>query len=148
MPFRYPLQTVLHFRQSLEHQQELRLRAANQQVGKVRHLITQMELASRESRALQLRRLETGLSSAEIRFQMSCEAVVEQHHASLERELVRLEKLRDEQLAIYQRLRRDHETLKGLRDQQLGLYQKEAARSEQRRMDDLFLLRQQYARRG
>jgi flagellar export protein FliJ len=148
MPFHFPLQTVLHFRQSLEHQQELRLRVANQQVGKMRHLIAQVELASRESRALQLRRLELGTSAAELRFQLSCEAVVEQHQHSLEQELVRLEKLRDEQLAIYQRLRRDHETLQGLRDRQLRVYQKEAARNEQRRMDDLFLLRQQYARRG
>jgi flagellar export protein FliJ len=148
MPFHFPLQTVLHFRQSLEHQQELRLRAANHQVGKMRHLITQVELASRESRALQLRRLETGLSAAEIRFELSCEAVVEQRQRSLEQELVRLEKLRDEQLAIYQRLRRDHETLQGLRDQQLRVYQKGAARNEQRRLDDLFLLRQQYVRRG
>ena len=148
MAFHFPLQAVLHFRQSVEHQQELRLRAANQQVGKVRHLIGQLEAATRESRALQLRRLESGMSGAEMRFQLMCEAVVEQHQRSLEQELVRLGKLRDEQLALYQQVRRQHETLKGLRDRQLRLYQKEAARMEQRRMDDFFVLRQQYARRG
>ena len=148
MPFHFPLQAVLHFRQSLEHQQELRLRAANQQVGRVRHLLMQLDAATRESRAMQLLQLEGGTSAAELRFHLFSAALVHQHRVSLEQELMRLEKLRDQQREIYQQFRQQHETLKGLRDQEMRLYQKEAARSEQRRMDDLFLLRQQYARRG
>jgi flagellar export protein FliJ len=148
MPFHFPLEAVLHVRRSLEHQQELRLRAANQQVARARHLLSQLEAAMRESRTLQQRQLEAGTFAAELRFQWTCEGAAHQHKQQLEKELARLEKLQDQQREIYQKARRQHETLKGLRDQQLRLYQKNAARSEQRLLDDLFLMRQQYLRRS
>ena len=47
MAFHFPLQAVYQFRKSLEHQQELRLRAANQQVAKVHHLLEQTEAGIR-----------------------------------------------------------------------------------------------------
>jgi flagellar export protein FliJ len=141
MSFRFPLQAVLHFRQGMEHQQELRLRAANQQVARVRHLLAQLDAGLRETRSSQMRNLEAGTSAAELHFQMSCESVYYMHRRRLEEELARVEKLRDAQRQIFQQARRDHETLKSLHDRQLWLYKKEAARLEQRRLDDLFLLR-------
>jgi len=148
MPFHFSLQAVLHLRQGLEHQQELRLRAANQQVAKVRHLITQLDMARNESYALQLRQLKAGISGAEIRFHLLRDGAMTEQRRRMEEELARLEKIRDRQREIYQQARREHETLKGLRDQQLDLHRKQSRRREQRRLDDLFLLREQYSRRG
>ena len=54
MPFHFPLQAVLHYRQSVEHQQELRLRAANQQVVRVQHLIEQTDLRRKELRSMEI----------------------------------------------------------------------------------------------
>jgi flagellar export protein FliJ len=147
MPFHFPLQAVLHFREGMQHQQELRLRAANQQVARLRHLVTQLDASMGESRALQMRQLEAGTFAVELRFQLSCQALVQQHKSRLEEELARLEKLRDRQREIYQHARQQFETLQGLRDQQLQMYKKNAARSEQRQLDDLFLLRREYLRR-
>jgi len=66
----------------------------------------------------------------------------------MQRELVRLQALRDEQQKIFQQARRERETFESLRDRQLREYQREAKRGEQRQQDDLFLMRQAYLRRS
>jgi flagellar export protein FliJ len=56
--------------------------------------------------------------------------------------------LRDQQREIFQQARRARETLESVRDRQLLMHQKQAARREQRNMDDLFLLRRNFLRHG
>jgi flagellar export protein FliJ len=148
MPFHFPLQAVLHFRQSLEHQHELRFRAANQLVSRVQGLISHLDMQTQELQAHQLRILGTGTTAAEMRFALSCESAQAQRRRDLERELVRLQKLRDEQKKIFQNARLQRETLASLRSQQLHDYERETARQEQRNLDDIFLLRKAYLRRG
>jgi flagellar export protein FliJ len=148
MAFHFPLQAVFHFRQSVEHQQELRLRAANQQVAKVRHLVDQI---NEQLRQLQLRgsqELGAGTTSAELRFALGCEVALRQQRQEAERELLRWQNLRDQQQKIFQHARRERETFESLRDHQLREYQRDALRREQRQLDDLFLMRQVYLRRG
>ncbi len=148
MPFHFPLQAVLHLRQSLEHQQELRLRAAHQQVARVQHAIEQINTRRQELRAAQSRDLSRGVTAAELRFGWQHEAELIRHRGELELQLTRMQQVRDQQRAIYQQARRTRQTLEGVRDRQLHLYKKEAARREQRNLDELFLLRREYLRRG
>jgi flagellar export protein FliJ len=148
MPFHFSLQPVLHFRESVEHQQELRLRAANQQVARVRHLIEMLDARGREQYSIRTAELNTGMRAAELRFVLLCEAELARHRLELEKELARLQRLRDEQRATYQQARRARETLAALRDQQALFYRKQANRLEQRNLDDLFLMRREYLRRG
>jgi flagellar export protein FliJ len=148
MAFHFPLQAVLHFRQSLEHQQELRLRAANQQVARVQRLIEQMDLRRRENRSTQTNELSAGVTAAELRFELLCEGELLRHRRELEQQLLRLEQLRQQQRELLQQARWARETLESVRDRQLRVYQKEALRREQRSLDDLFLLRREYLRRG
>jgi flagellar export protein FliJ len=148
MAFHFALAAVLHFRQSVEHQQEMRLRAANQRVARVRHLIEQMEAHRQELRLLQSKELSAGITAAELRFELQCEGELVRHRRELEQQLAGLEKARDQQREIFHQARRARETLESLRDQQLRLYQKELLRREQRNLDDLFLMRREYLRRG
>jgi flagellar export protein FliJ len=148
MPFRFPLQAVLHFRQSLEHQQELRLRAANQQVARGQHVIEQIDLRRGALQAEQVRELAVGVTAAELRFGLQCEAELLRHRRELEVQLVRLQQLRDQQREIFRQARRERETLESLREDQLKLYKQEASRREQRDLDDLFLLRREFLRRS
>jgi flagellar export protein FliJ len=141
MAFRFSLQAVLHLYQSLEHQQELRLRAANQQVARVRHMIEQVDGHKRQNREQRSRDLQTGTTGAELEFERATEAALMRRKGELEAELVRVQQLRDEQQRNFRQARRRRETLSTLRETQLHLYQREAARREQRQQDDAFLLR-------
>lgn len=148
MAFHFPLQAVFHFRQSVEHQQELRLRTANQQVARIRHLLDQIDERIRQVRIRQSQELGVGTTSAEMRFTLGFEALLHQQRQEAERELLRWQNLRDHQQRIFQQARRERETFESLRNHQLREYQRNAARREQRQLDDLFLLRQAYLRRG
>ncbi len=147
MAFRFPLQAVLHFRQSVEHQQELRLRAANQQVARGQHGVEQIDIRRRELHASKERQLGAGVTAAELRFGLQCEAELERQRRDLELHLVRLQQLREQQREIFQQARRARETLEAVRDEQLRIYRQEAARREQQNLDDLFLLRREYKQR-
>lgn len=148
MPFHFPLQTVLHYRQSMEHQQEIRLRAANQQVARAQHLIEQMDLQRKELRSMEIEELSSGTTAAELQFGALREASLLRRRREFEQQLTRMQQLRDQQREIFQQARRGREMLESVRDQQLGLYKKDAARREQRSLDDLFLMRREYLRRS
>ncbi len=148
MAFHFPLQAVFHFRQSVEHQQELRLRTANQQVAKVRHLLDQIDDRIHHGQLRQSQALEAGTTSAELRFALAGESRLHQQRQEAERELMRWQNLRDQQQKIFQQARRERETFESLRDHQWQQYRRDAARREQRELDDLFLLRQSYLRQA
>jgi len=148
MPFRFPLAAVLHLRRSLEHQQELRLRAANQQVAKVRHLIEQLDEHIGKTNSSDSQQLAAGTTAAELRFALAKQASLESMHRDLDRELSRLSNLRDQQQRIFQQARRERETFESLRQQQLRAYERDQIRREQRRLDDLFLLSQAHKHSG
>lgn len=148
MPFHFSLHTVLHLRSSIEHQQELRLRSANQRVARVRHMIDHLEGSRRQLYSAQAKELNAGISAAELRFALQCDAELLRHRRELEQQLAALEKGRDQQREILQQARRARETLESVRDRQLIAYTKESLRREQRNLDDLFLMRREFLRRG
>lgn len=141
MPFQFSLHSVLHLRKSLEHQQELRLRTANQRVAHVRHVLEQLEGRRQLLYTGQTKHLTDGITSAELRFQLQCDQTILRQRREVEQQLGILEKARDQQRDLFQQARRGRETLEILRDQQQEVYTKEAARQGQRRQDDLYLMR-------
>jgi flagellar export protein FliJ len=148
MAFHFSLDAVLHFRRSIEHQQELRLRAANQRVGRVRNMIEHLDGRRQELNSAQSKELSAGVTAAELRFELQCDVELLRQRRELEQQLAGVQKVRDQQREIFQQARQARETLEGVRDQQLRVHQKEAARREQRGLDDLFLMRREYLRHG
>lgn len=148
MPFRFSLQALLHLRLSLEHQQELRLRYAHQQVARARRGIEQLEERIYQIRMTRHQQMAAGMTSAELSFVLSSEAACHTMVWNLERELSRLQSLRDQEQRKYQYARRERETLESLRDQHAQEYQLEQSRHEQRRLDDFFLLRKLALKHG
>jgi flagellar export protein FliJ len=148
MPFHFPLQAVFHYRQSVEHQQELRLRVANQQVARVRHVLEQLELRRMQMRAHQSQHLKEGMTSAELRFGLLAEVALNEQQEQVATELHRVQNLREQQHRIFQHARREREVFESLRDRQIQQYQLQASRREQREQDDLFLLRRAYLQRS
>jgi flagellar export protein FliJ len=139
--FHFSLQAVLHFRQSQEHQQELRLRAANQQVGRVRHAIEQLDQYLIAISDQQSQQLPAGATAAELQFHHVCETALRQRRLELALELSRLQHLRDQQQKIFEHARRERETLESLRNNQRQEYERRSRRREQRQLDDLYLAR-------
>lgn len=148
MPFRFPLQALLHLRQSLEHQQELRLRAANQQVARVRHALEQLEGRIRQTQTVYSQYLAGGTTSAELAFLQTAEGLLHAQRQEVEQELLRCQHVRDQQERVFRQARRERETFESLRDEQLRNYKREQARREQRHLDDLFLMRKTYVEAG
>jgi flagellar export protein FliJ len=66
----------------------------------------------------------------------------------LELELTRLTRFRDQQQQLFHQARRERETFSILREHQLREYQRNQSRREQRLLDELFLSRQSFRKRG
>lgn len=148
MAFRFSLEAVLRLRRSLERQQELRLLAANQQVARGQQGMEQIDGRRRALQAEQTRDLGAGVTAAELRFGLQCEAELLRQRRELEPQLARLQQWRDQQREIFQQARRARQTLEKIREQQWQQYRQDASRREQRSLDDLFLLRREYRRHG
>jgi flagellar export protein FliJ len=148
MAFKFPLEAVFHYRKSVEHQQELRLRTATQHVSRARHLLEQIDVRQTQMRTNRSQQLENGTTSAELYFGAMSESALGEQRQKVVVELNRLQKLRDQQFRIFQHARREREVFENLRDHQLREYKLDAARREQRDLDDLFLLRRSNQGRG
>jgi len=147
MAFRFPLEVLLRVRQGLERQHELRLQEANYRVAM---LGQQIEDTHSEMQNISDRRrpqLESGISAAELQFDVLCRAVLSERRHTLEKQLVEAKALRHARSEDFLQARRQREVIDTLRHHQLQDYQQEEARQDQRRLDDLFLLRRAYLRR-
>lgn len=89
MAFQFSLQSLLDFRRSVEHQQELRLQATNQQVAAARRIINQLDDRIRQSKASFSEDLALGTTSAELRFALAVHTSLYRYRQDLERELLR-----------------------------------------------------------
>jgi len=141
MAFRFPLQAVFHLRQSIEHQQEMLLRAANQRVGRVRHLLEQLDQCQRQAELLSSGELTSGTTAAELHLSVMKQNALRSERKNLERELARAENSRDQQQQAFRQARQQREMMQSLREHQFREYTRRENRQEQRRLDDLFLLR-------
>src|ERR1700674_2324517 len=118
MAFRYPLQSVLRFRRSLERQEEQRLFGAAAMVARLRADIEQLENNHYEHNRQMLQELMSGTASTVLHFIAVCDAAYAQSRLALLMQFERAEKKRMEQLEIYKTAREKRETLEGLRDRQ------------------------------
>jgi len=144
MPFRFPLQTLLRYRQSVERQQELRLLEANQQVAAVRLQIENVEQSKLALAAEERRELAAGVSAAELHFHILLRSLLAKKRGLLDHELARCEELRRQRHAEFQRAHQDREAVTALRANQQRTYEQQESRREQRRLDDMFLLRREF----
>lgn len=144
MAFRFPLETVLRLRQNLEHQQELLLLKANQEVLSLLRQVAEVDAGLAENGRRKSLQLQTGVSAAELQFDLLCDATLLQLRRKLEALLTKAQTARDAQAESFRRARQHREVIETLRRQQLQLYRQHEARQDQRRADDLFLLRRSY----
>jgi flagellar protein FliJ len=148
MAFRFPLEVLLRVRQSLERQQELRLQEANLRVAMLRRQLEDVQRELENIEARQRPRLESGISAAELQFDVLCRSVLTEQRHTLEEHLAEAETHRHSCVEAFHQARRQREVMETLRRHQLQEYHQQEARQDQRRLDDLILLRRAYLRRS
>ncbi len=141
MAFRYPLQSVLRLRQSIERQEEQRLFAFAAVVARLRAEIEEFERTRLETGRAALREMTSGCSGATVQFAAICEAAGADTQRRLQVQLEDAEEDRLEQLTVYQSARQRREIFEGLRERQEAVYEREAAHREQESADEAFLIR-------
>jgi len=145
MAFLFSLESVRRLRRSLEKQEEQRLLAIAANLVKARTALERLDAERGEARRTALREMQSGASGAFLNFELVCEGAYAAARQKILQQIVDLERLRREQIGIYRRARQQREILDNLREQRLAEYTLEAARREQQRMDELFLMRRAMA---
>jgi flagellar export protein FliJ len=141
MAFRFTLDAVLRFRESVEHSEEAVLLRIVQQIVETEQQLDQVEAEQvriRESREQDLALKLPGVHLMDIAMR---ELELKTAADGLRSQLRQLEQERVNQLAVYQTARRDRQVLTELRQQQRQRHQLEQKRQEQKTLDDLFLAR-------
>jgi flagellar export protein FliJ len=141
MAFRYPLQSVLRLRQSIERQEEQRLFAVAAVVARLRAEIEEFECARLDARRAVLREMMSGCSGATVQFAALCDAAAAGIRGRLQTQLEEAERHRLEQLSAYRSARQKREIFEGLRERQEAVHEREVAHREQERTDEAFLIR-------
>jgi flagellar export protein FliJ len=141
MPYRYPLQSLLRLRESLERQEENRLFAIAAQVAALRAQIEQLRENEAQWRRAELQEIQEGIAGATLQFAADCADATRIACKKVEVALADLERKRLVQLTAYQAACQKREVLQGLRERKETAYEMEAAHSEQQMLDDGFLLR-------
>ena len=141
MAFRFSLDAVLRFRESVEHSEEASLLRIVQQIVEAEHELQQTGAEQVRVRGQREKDLAFKLPGAHLVEITERELQLKVTADGLRARLRELETQRLAQLAIYQTARQDREVLSELQERQRHSYQLQQKRQEQKTLDDLFLAR-------
>jgi flagellar export protein FliJ len=141
MAFRFTLDAVLRFRESVEHSEEVALLRIVQEIAHTELELSQIDTEQSRTRELRERDLALQLPAVHLNQIGMRELELKTMADSLRARLRQLEPKRVKQLAILQTARQDREVLSELRKRQKQGYQQAQRRQEQKTLDDLFLAR-------
>jgi flagellar export protein FliJ len=139
--FRFNFEALLRLRRSLERQQELLLQAVNYDVMKIQQRIRCLEDWRATLELSETDSLTGGTAAAELQFNCDLSSALLRQEGELQKQLLSLEKTRDQRCASLKEARRQREIFENLRDQQIRVYRMYQTRKDQRAIDDFFLMR-------
>ena len=141
MGFRFPLNTLLRFRESLEHRSWLALQSANLAVQRSEVALEQLEGERIEWLAGRLSALCSGIRARDL--EASSELYYSRKRTELGQQLVHARRRAAEKLAEFRQMRQKREVLESLRLRARESYEANRSRREQARLDEIFLFRQE-----
>jgi len=141
MSFHFSLQPVFRLRQSLEERERLRLAMIIGYLNQMNQLLERLDQEKLRVASGIEERLKTGMTAAELQFELARKVAIEQQKKGLQLQLAKLEEQRAAQEQAFREAQRKRKIVENLRDLKLELYRREEARREQQRVDDLFGLR-------
>jgi len=141
MPFRFRLDAVLRFRESVELTEEAALHRIVREIAEAQlqlHQVDGKQAQLREQRERDLARKLPAVYLLEI---AEREQELTQVADRLREQLQRLDSQRVKQLVVYQSAHQDRRVLSELREQQQRSYGLDQRRQEQKMLDEMFLAR-------
>ncbi len=147
MAFRFPLETLLRLRRSVERQQELLLLRAVQEVVAVTQDMAMLDHSISAIRESEYQEAGPTVRAAQLHFDAVRCAVLRARRRELEAVLAQRQQTRTRRQAEFQAAHRDREAIEVLREEHLQSYRRDQTRQQQKQLDDMFLLRREYLRR-
>jgi len=141
MPFRFRLDAVLRFRESVELTEEAALHRIVRDIAEVQIELQQVNLKQAQLREQRERDLAQKLPAIHLLEIAEREQKLSQAADRLREQLQQLDSQRVQQLAIYQNAHQDRQILSELRERQQRSYGLDQRRQEQKMLDDIFLAR-------
>jgi flagellar export protein FliJ len=132
---------VLRYRESLEKREEVALQKVQLEILQVRLQMQQLDkeiAGAQQSREAKLR--ET-ISAFQLQAMLDEVNTAVEQKRKLQEELEKLEQLRKERMKAYQAAHRSRQMLSDIRGRQQDAYELDAARRQQKVLDDLFATR-------
>lgn len=140
MPFQFPLQAVLRFRESIERRERLRLAAITRELIK---MWKQKEQAERDRASTAIHwqgRVRQGVTASEMHFEQACDRSRARRISACTQQVSKLEDLRRRQVEVFCKAQQQRKILENLRVRQLTSYLIVQARRQQQELDERFLL--------
>ena len=141
MPFRFRLDAVLRFRESVERTEEAALHRIVREIAEAQLELQQVDLKQSHLREQRERDLAKKLPAVHLLEIAEREQELAQVADRLRSQLQQLDLQRVKQMAIYQSAHQDRQVLSELREQQQRSYGMDQKRQEQKMLDDMFLAR-------
>jgi flagellar export protein FliJ len=141
MPFRFPLATVLRYRDSMEKREELALKRVLVEIARTRLEIEQVTRYIARAQAAVEKTLEQPVSAAHLQSMVSEIDALADRKKALVGSLALLERQRQQRMQAYQAAHRDRRMLSEMANRQRDAYEQERGRREQKFVDDVFAAR-------
>jgi flagellar export protein FliJ len=141
MPFRFRLDAVLRFRESVERTEEAALHRIVREIAEAQFELQQVDLKQADIREQRERELAQKLPAVQLLEIAEREQQLGQVADRLRSQLQQLDLQRVKQMAVYQSAHQDRQVLSELREQQQRSYGMDQRRQEQKMLDDMFLAR-------
>ena len=143
MGFRFPLATVLRFRQGLEKREELALKKVLLEIAQTRRRIEQLSADIARAEDERENALRRSITAFQLQSMLSeASAAIDRRRVLLE-SLVPLEQRRVQQMKAYQAAHRDRQMLSDMASRQRDAYEQDRTRAQQKMLDDVFASRAQ-----
>lgn len=143
MAFRFPLATVLHYRESLEKREDLALQKLLLEMARIRREIAQIEAQIARAQEARSKALLQPIAAVEVQTMLKAIDAMGDRKKALAKSLDALDHQRIIQMKKYQGAHRDRQMLSDMQARQLDAYEQERSRAEQKFLDDIFAARAQ-----
>jgi flagellar FliJ protein len=141
MAYRFPLATVLRVRENLEKREERALQKIQLEVARVLRQLDELSAEIAKAHDAREQVMQRPIAAGQLQALLWAMQATVEKRKTLVHHLHTLEQERDKQMNVYRAVHRDREMLTDMFDRQSDAYEQEQDRSEQKKLDDIFIAR-------